>query len=259
MRTLLIEERGLAVTLARYAGGEAQPRHRDRRSRISLLLRGGFREDGPGGSTTASPGNVLIKSHTAWHEDVFAPGGAVLLSVELDSRDSLLASVGAGSWRLRNDASAMRFAGVLLESALAKDAGSIEAASADLLDSDMSDPHSRREPPGWLTRLKLEVESASLADTRISDRAQEAGVHPAHVSRLFRRCFGRTITDHAQAHAVRRAFALMARPDARLSEVALAAGFYDQAHMNRAFRRVVGCTPGAHRRRLEAAVQLAVG
>lgn len=259
MRTHLIEERGLAVTLSTYAGGESQKKHRDRKSRISLLLRGGFREDGPNGSVTASPGNVLIKSRTSWHEDVFAPVGAVLLSIEFDENGILLASVGAGCWRLRYDAPTMRFAGLLLESALAGDAASVDAASADLLDSDGVDPHRRSEPPAWLLRLKLELESVSLADTSVSHRAQEAGVHPAHVSRLFRQCFGRTITDHAQAHAVRRAFALMASPDVRLSEIALAAGFYDQAHMNRAFKRVLGCTPGAHRRRLEKAVQLAAG
>jgi len=39
----------------------------------------------------------------------------------------------------------------------------------------------------------------------------------------------------------------------RLSEIALAAGFYDQSHMTRVFRRVTGRTPGAHRTLLAAA------
>jgi transcriptional regulator GlxA family with amidase domain len=70
---------------------------------------------------------------------------------------------------------------------------------------------------------------------------------PAHASRLFRTCFGASLTDFAQAHGVRRAIGLMTAPDARLSEVALAAGFYDQSHMSRVFRRVSGRAPGAHR------------
>lgn len=259
MSVLLIHERGLAVSLSRYAGGARQPVHRDRRSRISLLLRGGFREDGPGGTAVASAGNVLIKSCTALHADVFAPVGATLLSVEFDADERLLSGIADDSWRLRDDLATMRFAGSLLDSALAGDATSVDAAAADLLASETDASCSGRAPPVWLSRLRQETESCSLAGIDLSRRAREAGVHPGHVSRLFRRCFGRSITEYAQGHAVRRALALMTGPEPRLSEVALAAGFYDQAHMNRVFRRVIGVSPGAHRGRLSRAMQLAAG
>lgn len=256
---LLIQGPGLAVSLARYAGGASQARHRDRRSRISLLLRGGFREEGPGGTVVASPGNVLIKSNAALHEDVFGPDGATLLSMEFDADDGLLSCIAEKSWRLRDDAATMRFAGLVIDSALAGDAASIDAVASDLLASEADAPDARPAPPAWLSRLRQETESCSLATIDVSRRAREAGVHPSHVSRLFRRCFGRSITEHAQGHAVRRAFALMTGPEARLSDVALAAGFYDQAHMNRVFKRVVGLSPGAHRDLLNRAVQLAAG
>jgi AraC family transcriptional regulator len=47
---------------------------------------------------------------------------------------------------------------------------------------------------------------------------------------------------------VKRAKDLMLQSDAPLSEIALAAGFSDQAHFTTRFRRVVGITPGAWRR-----------
>ncbi|MFW6084495.1 MAG: helix-turn-helix domain-containing protein [Gemmatimonadota bacterium] len=48
----------------------------------------------------------------------------------------------------------------------------------------------------------------------------------------------------------------MAEPDSRsggrdepsLAEVALSAGYYDQPHMNREFRRMAGLTPGEYLR-----------
>jgi AraC family transcriptional regulator len=46
---------------------------------------------------------------------------------------------------------------------------------------------------------------------------------------------------------VRRAIGPLAENMAPLSEVAVAAGFYDQSHMNRVFRRMVGRTPGEYR------------
>lgn len=38
---------------------------------------------------------------------------------------------------------------------------------------------------------------------------------------------------------------MLAEPDGRLGRVALEAGYYDQAHFSREFRRLVGCTPSA--------------
>jgi AraC family transcriptional regulator len=52
---------------------------------------------------------------------------------------------------------------------------------------------------------------------------------------------------------VRRAFAQLCQIDRPLSEVALGAGFYDQSHMTRVFRRVTGRTPGACRALLAGA------
>jgi AraC-like DNA-binding protein len=52
---------------------------------------------------------------------------------------------------------------------------------------------------------------------------------------------------------VRRAIGPLARPEIPLREVALEAGFYDQSHMTRVFRRITGRTPGAHRALMAAA------
>jgi methylphosphotriester-DNA--protein-cysteine methyltransferase len=101
--------------------------------------------------------------------------------------------------------------------------------------------------------LREELEEFSLSRIDVAARAKKAGAHPAHASRLFRRCYGASITEHAQAQSVRRAIASLAS-GATLSDTALAAGFYDQSHMNRVFQRVTGRTPGAHRAMLAAAM-----
>ena len=44
------------------------------------------------------------------------------------------------------------------------------------------------------------------------------------------------------------AAAELARSDASLAQTALAAGFADQSHFTRAFRRYTGFTPSAYRR-----------
>ena len=137
-----------------------------------------------------------------------------------------------------------------LEAALAGDEHAAAAAGVDIV-ANSNDPDERTSAPGWLARLKEELEHASLAEVDIGARAKQAGAHPAHASRLFRRCYGHSITEHAQAQTVRRAIGPLAS-GASLSDVALAAGFYDQSHMSRVFKRVTGRTPGAHRALLMA-------
>ncbi len=246
------------MVASRYAPGARQPLHRDQLSRVSLVLRGGFREDGPSGSIALGAGGVLLKSQTVRHEDTFGPDGALLLTVEFDGSGERLAQVDTECWRKREDGMALRLGASLRESILAQDAISVDSACADLLAVASEHGTPRAIAPAWLTRLRDEVETSSLARIDVAARAREAGVHPAHVSRLFRRCVGSSITEYAQAHSVRRAIELMSRPSATLSDVALSAGFYDQSHMNRIFRRVTGRVPGTYRRLMERTI-IAVG
>ncbi len=50
---------------------------------------------------------------------------------------------------------------------------------------------------------------------------------------------------------------LRAGPELPLGRVALRAGYYDQAHFNREFARLVGVAPGAWRAELVGSVQAA--
>ncbi|MEZ6023223.1 MAG: helix-turn-helix domain-containing protein [Hyphomonadaceae bacterium] len=146
-----------------------------------------------------------------------------------------------------------RHAAAILEAAGAGEARAVEAAANDLVAGSTTAELPTRDAPSWLGQLRDELEETSLADIDVGARARAAGAHPAHASRLFRRCFGASITEHAQAHSVRRAIGPLFDRSLPLSQVALSAGFCDQSHMNRVFRRVLGRTPGAQRALMAAA------
>jgi AraC family transcriptional regulator len=248
LRRTLLATQALRVELARYSAGARQPRHTDACSRITLTLRGGFSEETAHAETALGPGDVLFKSRHCAHANRFGDEGAQLVSIAFLADDF---EAGASDrWRVRSDASALRHALAALEAAFADDNAGVEAAAADLLAA--CAPAPRRAAPAWLSRLKHALEATSLAAVDVAAEARAAGVHPAHASRLFRCCFGASVTEYAQAQSVRRALPALAGA-AALSEIALAAGFYDQSHMNRVFRRVTGRTPGAHRALLAAA------
>ncbi len=247
MRKVLLSTPGLAAVVCTYAAGERHSRHTDALSRISLLVRGGYREETDSGAITMRPGDVLLKSRRAAHEDAFGENGATLVALEFLQDDPFDAPEARDLWRRRSDGYAMRHAVAFLEAALVGDRLSAGAAGEDLIADCGRTPARRDGAPLWLRRIKHALDEGGLAEIDVASRARAAGAHPAHASRLFRQCYGQSITEYAQAQSVRRALALLGERDASLSDTAAAAGFYDQSHMNRVFRRVLGRSPGAHR------------
>lgn len=81
----------------------------------------------------------------------------------------------------------------------------------------------------------------------IDDLARIGGVTPRHMIRSFRKATG--LPPHAWLRQIRveRARAMLAG-DRPIAEIALAAGFADQPHFTKAFRKMLGTTPGRYRR-----------
>jgi AraC family transcriptional regulator len=83
------------------------------------------------------------------------------------------------------------------------------------------------------------------AHLTIDALAREAGLSPAHFARAFKESMGRAPHQHLMALRLERARRLLDAPDAELADVAHRAGFADQAHFTRFFKREFGVTPGA--------------
>lgn len=81
----------------------------------------------------------------------------------------------------------------------------------------------------------------------LSELARLADRHPAHLVRLFSRVVG--LPPHAYLKQIRiqRAKDLL-RAGQKLSQVAASSGFADQSHLTRAFKQLVGTTPGRYQR-----------
>jgi len=125
---------------------------------------------------------------------------------------------------------------------------SVECLLAELLIAAARKPPERmRERPAWLDRIvdKIAVEHAERLT--LADLSREAQVHPVHLSRVFRRFAGEGIGERVRRLRIRGACEQMLDPDTPLAQISLAAGFADQSHFTRAFRRITGVTPAAFR------------
>jgi len=81
----------------------------------------------------------------------------------------------------------------------------------------------------------------------VAEVVAASGASRATLVRAFHRAVGLSPKRWASVARFQRALGLLAAGAEDLAEVALAAGFFDQAHMTHAFRRHADLTPGAYR------------
>lgn len=73
--------------------------------------------------------------------------------------------------------------------------------------------------------------------------------HPNHINRLLTEQTGMSLHAYLCRTRISRALELLTNSDLSVTEVGLAVGFGDAAHFSRTFRKQVGVTPSAYRKR----------
>lgn len=125
---------------------------------------------------------------------------------------------------------------------------SLESLLAELLGTVACRPQERsRDAPSWLGRVVDKLRSEFCQRLTLEELGREAGVHPVHLSRVFRRCTKQGIGEYVHRLRIRAACEQMLKPGTTLTDVALNNGFADQSHFNRVFRGVTGMSPGTFR------------
>lgn len=105
-----------------------------------------------------------------------------------------------------------------------------------------------KRAPKWLTQVvDLLHAHFNKNDLTINSVAAVVGVHPFHLSKVFKLFHQQTIGDYVKSLKINFACQELFKPESDLASVALAAGFADQSHFTRVFKQVTGMTPGAFR------------
>ena len=102
-------------------------------------------------------------------------------------------------------------------------------------------------PPAWLEVIRARVHADFRGSLRVATLAAEVGVHPVHAARVFRRHYGRTITQYVHDLRIEHARRAIASGVWSLASIAYDNGFSDQAHFTRRFKERVGVSPGVYR------------
>lgn len=101
--------------------------------------------------------------------------------------------------------------------------------------------------PRWLRRVIEMIQEEYARPLTLDELARSANVHPSHLAIVFREHQRCTPAQYIRLLRVERAIELMRDKDTSLADISLMAGFCDQSHFTRVFKRITGLTPARFR------------
>lgn len=236
-----------------YARGLTLPRHSHSHAYLSYVIQGQYTETYHGSSAACESGTLRFLPAGEAHSNAYDDGARCLL-IRLDpatvdnlrEHSKILETPGQvrspkaewlarrlyGEFRERDSAAAIAIEGLILE-LLAEGARCGDGVP--------------RDAPKWLRRAKEMIDAKFLDVPSLTSIAKEAGIHPVHLSREFRRYFSCTVGDYMRKLRVDHASRMLTGGRTPLVEIASVCGFADQSHFSSTFKRTVGITPARFR------------
>jgi AraC family transcriptional regulator len=244
------------VCVRDYRPRQVMPPHGHADPRISIVVRGAFREKIENSERFYSPGHAAFFPAGRIHAQDFGAAGARQIifrpqqdwlaylsdcGTELDKApytkgpefgllgDRLLMELGTG-----DPLSEMAREGILLEIIAAFGRGN-------------SRNRQTSSAPQWLRRTREFLHDNACRSVTLGEVARAAGRHETHVAREFRRCFGTSVVGYLRRLRIRRAAQMLADDELDISAIAFDCGFSSHSHLSREFRLFYGTTPSAWR------------
>lgn len=255
-RAVLVRQcSGLALAEIHYDGGAVVPEHSHETALCVLVLEGAFEEQSERKRALCSAGTVLFVPAGAPHAHSFLARRSRAFTVQFGDEwtsrlaacgvrfptDPKIISLGAASW------CAARLYGEFRRGSTRSDLA-LDERALETLAAVAPKPNASTETRAkWLCQVR-EYLSAHFRDNfSLAHLSRLTGIHPAYLSRAFRRHTGETLSCCMMRLRLEYAADRLVREDASIGLIGLEAGFADHSHFTRAFKRATGTTPLAFR------------
>ena len=252
------ETSGFTLMETSYLSGSRLPKHSHENPYFGFVLFGNYSEQFGRNSRTCKPSMLIYHPaeevhHQQFHNEVrlfrFELKPSILLgtNVQASLQDQRPHEFQAGAicnwaakmyeeFRWMDDISLIALEGlaslILTEILRSRDSG--RTASPRLL-------HAKN--------FIRECYSENLTLSRIS---KEVDLHPGYLCQQFHFCFGITIGEYIRRIRVEAGRDLLLHSRMNLAEIATSAGFCDQSHFSRSFKKIMGMTPARYRAKFSA-------
>jgi AraC family transcriptional regulator len=243
---------GLILSEFRFPRDYLQAAFEPERPYLALVLDGSMVKSFRAKTLHLGRGSAFTMPAGLWHGARFGPEGSTIVMIRHSSDATPLSDAfrrlhqlrGRGfawlAWRLSAELRASDAAAPMAAEGLA-----LEILAATMREATIDRGLGR--PPSWLSSAE-ELLRARIGDSvGLSELAAAVGVNAAHLARVFRARYGISVGEYGRRVRLDWAAAEVARGDRPIVEIATEAGFADQSHFTRLFRRHVGTTPARFR------------
>ncbi|MFO1500104.1 MAG: AraC family transcriptional regulator [Verrucomicrobiota bacterium] len=248
------KEACLVICESRYLPHARIPQHAHDNPYFILTLNGSQEETVGSQKRIYQPSTLAFHGSGEEHAELIGPEGMRCLHVEFGpawvARNSVISRVLAGGAQFRGGRVA--WLGGQVHRELLNDDEATPVATEGLVlellaEAARLEERSASARPPWILAAAEYIHAQHAQRISLSDVAASVGVHPVQLARAFRERYHCSVGEYIRQVRIETACKAIASGDLPLTQIALAAGFADQAHFSRTFHRLVGMTPGQFR------------
>jgi AraC family transcriptional regulator len=245
---------GLRLAERTYSSDFKTPRHSHPEAYFCLILDGTSKQTYGSKSRVREPLTTTFYPPNELQSESFGGAGGRIFNVEMDSRwfryfreysvigeESNEFRGGSVAWlmsKLYDEFCRMDYTSGLV----------IEGLTLEIIaEASRQTAVSRNRNPPWLEQAR-EILHEQFADRlSLACIAKLVRVHPVYLASSFRKKYRCTIGDYRQRLRIDFACRELSKSHTSIAQIALAAGFANQAHFSKTFKRLTGTTPAKFR------------
>ena len=243
---------GVLLREIRHDPGDQLPVHFHVLPYFCFVHAGSLRERCSSTENLCQSGAAIFNPPFLEHSDTISQKGARCVVAELSTQwtSSYFDGVAQGAWRTLGSPTASWVGSRLLAEMERPDSASSIAVTGLVLTmiAELNRaPAIRNRAPHWLRSAANRLRDEWAYPPPIASLAEAAGIHPVYFARVFRKEFQCTPGEFVRRRRIEWARDQLSSGTRSISEIAHAAGFADQSHLVRTFKRHTGLTPSAYR------------